>query len=58
MKELLREYLPLRIATNDRAQLMANIQRSRELHTEMWAIVEPVAQSGYPPTWSRPWGNR
>jgi hypothetical protein len=49
MKGLLREYLPLRIATGDRALLLANIQRSRELQQQMWAIEARVAQSGYLP---------
>jgi hypothetical protein len=44
LRELLRQYLPLRIATNDRAQLQANIERSVELHAEMWAIAEEVAR--------------
>jgi hypothetical protein len=44
LRELLREYLPLRIATNDRTQLQANIDRSVELHGEMWTIAEEVAR--------------
>ena len=39
LRELLREYLPLRIATDDLPQVQAAIQRSIELHAEMWAIV-------------------
>ena len=49
MRALLREYLPLRVATDDRAQVQANIQRSMELHTEMWAIAAEVARSGHSP---------
>lgn len=49
MRELLREYLPLRVASDDSAQLQANIQRSMELHAEMWAIAEEVARSGHSP---------
>jgi len=49
MRELLREYLPLRFASGDRSQIPANLQRSRELHTQMWAIHAEVAGSGYLP---------
>jgi hypothetical protein len=48
VQELLREYLPLRIAdTSDRAAIKANFLRSQELHTQMWAIAADVARSGY-----------
>jgi hypothetical protein len=49
MRELVREYLPLRIGTEDAAQVQANIQRSVQLHDEMWAIFDNVARSGYSP---------
>ena len=49
MKVLLREYLPLRIASNDIDEVRANIVRSQELHAEMWAIAAAVAQSGHSP---------
>jgi hypothetical protein len=49
MRELLREYLPLRIASDDTSQLQGNIARSVELHAEMWAITEAVARSGHSP---------
>ena len=49
MKALLREYLPLRIASDDTEQVQANIQRSLELHAEMWAIAAAVAKSGHSP---------
>ena len=49
MRELLREYLPLRIATDDVAQVRANVQRSTELHARMWAIQAEVARSGHSP---------
>ena len=49
MKELLREYLPLRIASGDRSRIQANLLRSTELHARMWAIAAGVAQSGYLP---------
>ena len=48
IKELLREYLPLRIAnTNDRAVVQANFLKSQDLHAQMWSIFEDVASSGY-----------
>jgi hypothetical protein len=50
IQELLREYLPLRIAaTGNRAVVTANFQRSQALHTEMWAIAQELARSGYLP---------
>jgi hypothetical protein len=49
LQELLREYLPLRIASSDRAEVLANLKLSTELHGEMWAIVAEVARSGYLP---------
>ena len=49
MREHLREYLPLRVATTDVAMLQANVKRSAELHTEMWAIAAEVARSGHSP---------
>lgn len=49
MKALLREYLPLRIATSDEARLAANLQRSAELHTEMWVVADGVIDSGFNP---------
>ena len=45
MQELVIEYVPLRIAPSDQAQLAANIQRSEELQAEMWAIAEEVART-------------
>jgi len=50
IQELLREYLPLRIVTtSDRAVVDANFRQSQELHTQMWAIEQAVARSGYLP---------
>jgi hypothetical protein len=50
IQELLREYLPLRIAaTGNRALVTANFVRSQALHTEMWAIAQELARSGYLP---------
>ena len=44
LQDLLREYVPLRIAPSDAEQLQANVTRSEELHDEMWAIAEDVAR--------------
>jgi hypothetical protein len=43
IREKLREYAPLRIATNDQDQLQANINRSVELQNEIWSIGEQLA---------------
>lgn len=45
MRDLLREYVPLRIATSDEALLVANLERSEQLLDEMWAIAEDVARA-------------
>jgi hypothetical protein len=44
VQELLRVYLPLRVATDDTAQVQANIQRSIEVQAELRAITANVAQ--------------
>lgn len=49
VKELMREYLPLRVAGDDRAQVLANVQRSLELQAELRAITAAVAASGHSP---------
>ena len=49
MRELVREYLPLRIATADLARVQANLVASVDLQDQMWAITEEVAQTGYSP---------
>ena len=43
MKELLREYAPLRVRPSDMERFHANLQRSDELHREMWAIQAAAA---------------
>ena len=43
-RKLLREYVPLRINTNDRPALAANIARSEEIHVELWTRAEEVAR--------------
>ena len=49
MRELLRQYLPLRVAGDDIELVSANIARSKELHAEMWRIAAEVARSGHSP---------
>lgn len=44
IRNLLREYVPLRVAPSDRATLLANIQRSEELLQQMWSIAEAEAK--------------
>jgi hypothetical protein len=44
-RELLREYVPLRVAVDDLDQVRANIQRSSELHEGLWAVAEEVART-------------
>jgi len=43
-RELLREYVPLRINIADRQQLAANFARSEEIHAEIWAMAEQLAR--------------
>lgn len=45
MRELIVEYVPLRIATSAEAEVLANIDRSEQLQAEMWAIAEDVART-------------
>ena len=44
IRNLLREYVPLRVAPSDRATLVANIQRSEELLQQMWSVAEAEAK--------------
>jgi hypothetical protein len=44
IRDLLLEYIPLRIATSDREQLQANIDRSVDLQQEMWGLAQDVAR--------------
>ena len=44
IRNLLREYVPLRVAPADRATLVANIQRSEELLQQMWSVAEAEAK--------------
>jgi hypothetical protein len=43
-QELLREYVPLRIASSDIEELRANFARSEEIQAELWTIAEDVAR--------------
>ena len=45
VRERLREYAPLRVATDDPAKLQANLERSIVLQNEIWAISEEVART-------------
>lgn len=49
LREVMRQYLPLRISSSDLAEVEANISSSRALHPAMWAIVAEAARSGYNP---------
>ena len=42
---LLREYVPLRINTDDREKLAANFARSEEIQGELWTMVEQMAKT-------------
>jgi hypothetical protein len=44
-QELLREYVPLRIVTNDPVELAAKIRRSAEIQNELWSMAEDLARS-------------
>jgi hypothetical protein len=48
LKELVREYLPLRIA-GEGSNVQESIQRSVALHADMWALVAEAARSGHSP---------
>ena len=45
MQDLIREYVPLRIGTSDRAQLAINIAQSESIQAEMWTIAEDEART-------------
>ncbi len=53
VRNLLREYAPLRINTGDLAQLVANFERSEEILDDLWAITEELDPSqGERPTFA------
>ena len=45
IQALLREYVPLRIVTNDLADVRKRIARSVELHAKLWSIAEELART-------------
>lgn len=45
IRDLLREYLTLRIVTNDIADVRRRIARSIELHARLWSIAEELART-------------
>jgi hypothetical protein len=45
VRELLREYVPLRISTADRSALAANLERSLEIQGQLWAIAERLVET-------------
>lgn len=45
IRNLLREYVSLRIVTDDRIDLRARAARSQELHARLWSIAEKLARS-------------
>jgi len=45
IRELLRQYVPLRIVVTDTANIATDIQRSREILAELWTISEGVART-------------
>jgi hypothetical protein len=45
IRELLREYLPLRITTSDMADVRGRMTRSVELHAQLWSIAEDLART-------------
>ena len=49
MKELVREYVPLRISPADLSQLRPNLERASVVRDEMWAIQKEAMRSGYSP---------
>jgi hypothetical protein len=44
-RELLRQYVPLRINTSDSVLLQANFDRSSQIQTQLWSIAEPLART-------------
>jgi hypothetical protein len=45
IRDLLREYVPLRIATNELEDFQAKIARSVELHAQLWSMAEELART-------------
>jgi len=45
IQNLLREYVPLRIVTNDLAGVRVRMARSAELHAQLWSIAQELART-------------
>jgi hypothetical protein len=45
IRDLLRAYAPLRVATNDLADLRLRMKRSTEIHARLWSITEELARA-------------
>lgn len=45
IRSLLREYVPLRIVTNDPEEVQLKIARSVEIHSRLWSITEVLARA-------------
>ncbi|NLC70584.1 MAG: hypothetical protein GX751_04400 [Desulfuromonadaceae bacterium] len=45
VRDLIRDYVPLRIATNDLADLKVRIARSVEIQAKLWSITEGLARA-------------
>jgi hypothetical protein len=45
IRELLREYVPLRVVVTDQANVAADIQSSQEILTKAWAVAQDVART-------------
>lgn len=45
IKNLIRDYVPLRIATNDLAEVRVAMARSVEIHAKLWSIAEGLART-------------
>jgi hypothetical protein len=44
-RELLREYVPLRIVVTDRVEIQADVAKSTAIHEQLWAIAQEVART-------------
>ena len=45
IRDLIRQYVPLRIATDDLAEVRAKMARSVEIQTRLWSIAEELARA-------------
>jgi hypothetical protein len=49
VRDLLRQYAPLRIASRDLATIQENADLSEAIHRDLWQVTEQVVQTGYSP---------